>query len=157
MLIDTNSCHILYFSGLKLVFTQLQVQPVSMQLYQVEKISSSKDYLKIISNILMPTFSVQTSVSHFRVFLVHQINPSTHTTRSSSWYFQPHPQDAQFEQQPEKIERVENIIPHYAVTVNASGPKSKIYQDKLTPTGKLKTELDKETAKEKSAKKTEGI
>jgi len=35
-----------------------------------------------------------------------------------------------FEQQPEKIERVENIIPHYVVIVKASGPKSKIYQAK---------------------------
>jgi len=50
--------------------------------------------LSLLQFHLNQTFSVKMSASHFRVFLVHQINPSTHTTRSSSWYFQPHPQDA---------------------------------------------------------------
>uniref|UniRef100_K4A3R7 Uncharacterized protein n=1 Tax=Setaria italica TaxID=4555 RepID=K4A3R7_SETIT len=39
------------------------------------------------------------SRSQSLVFLVHQINYilfKAHTTRSSSWYSQPHPQDAYF-------------------------------------------------------------
>ena len=102
--------------------------------YQVVRIilrpfqRSSCQLLSLLQFHLNQTFGDQMFVSHFRVFLVHQINPSTHTTRSSSWYFQPHPQDAQFRQQPEKNRKSRKH--HSTLCGHCKGIGTMIYQAK---------------------------
>jgi hypothetical protein len=77
--------YVVVSNGNKYQVVRIILRPIQRSLCQL---------LSLLQFHINQTFSVKMSVSHFRVFLVHQINPSTHTTRSSSWYFQPHPQDA---------------------------------------------------------------